>query len=686
MPFVTDDPNMLDDWLVVGPATTTPQHDPPARRNRAASGPTPTARPDAASATSRYCAVALRLLLACPSGRPARALFDFPEHSEPGRRIIDCGGIGVAVSGLRVIENFLDMAHFPFVHADYLGKVPHTEVAQYQVQVEPVTGEIWATDCRFWQPRASAAHDSRQRGALQVPRDAALLGHALQIELPCGRARRDRPLSSAHRRRARCRPHCSPATTTTPPMPSSSPSSTPSSARTSPSWKTTPSSACRSKAVPKRRRAATSSVTYRRWLRERGMRFGVRAGGMTTLKLYDYPLSGNCFGAADAGLAGVSRYETRAGRFLPGREHKSAAFLANINPLGQLPVIDDDGFVLRDAQAILVYLASRYDAQGRWYPDDPKLRGQVAMWLATADDITRTASAARLHDALGYHHLDIEALPQRRLAPCSRARRPSVMPSRPARACATCIRARADHCRPRLLPLRRARRRRRHFLDEFPRTAKLGCDFRHRPASWKCRESSSARPPLFERRLGILTALALSKNHTAMKTKAAVAWKAGAPLTIETVDLEGPKLGEVLVEIKATGICHTDYYTLSGADPEGIFPAILGHEGAGIVVDVGPGVTTLKKGDHVIPLYTPECRQCKFCLSRKTNLCQPIRGTQGKGLMPDAHLALQPRRQADRSTTWAPRPSATTRSPPKSRWPRSAKTPPSTRSATSAAA
>jgi S-(hydroxymethyl)glutathione dehydrogenase/alcohol dehydrogenase len=120
-----------------------------------------------------------------------------------------------------------------------------------------------------------------------------------------------------------------------------------------------------------------------------------------------------------------------------------------------------------------------------------------------------------------------------------------------------------------------------------------------------------------------------------MKTKAAVAWKAGAPLTIETVELDGPRAGEVLVEVKATGICHTDYYTLSGADSEGIFPAILGHEGAGVVVDVGPGVTTLKKGDHVIPLYTPECRQCKFCLSRKTNLCQLIRGTQGKGLMPD---------------------------------------------------
>ena len=120
-----------------------------------------------------------------------------------------------------------------------------------------------------------------------------------------------------------------------------------------------------------------------------------------------------------------------------------------------------------------------------------------------------------------------------------------------------------------------------------------------------------------------------------MKTRAAVAWKAAAPLTIETVDLEGPRAGEVLVEVKATGICHTDWFTLSGADPEGLFPAILGHEGAGVVVDVGAGVTTLKKGDHVIPLYTPECRECKFCLSRKTNLCQRIRATQGKGLMPD---------------------------------------------------
>jgi S-(hydroxymethyl)glutathione dehydrogenase / alcohol dehydrogenase len=121
-----------------------------------------------------------------------------------------------------------------------------------------------------------------------------------------------------------------------------------------------------------------------------------------------------------------------------------------------------------------------------------------------------------------------------------------------------------------------------------------------------------------------------------MKTRAAVAWKAGAPLSIETVDLDGPRAGEVLVEVKATGICHTDHYTLSGADPEGLFPAILGHEGAGVVVDVGPGVTSLRRDDHVIPLYTPECRQCKLCLSRKTNLCQLIRSTQGRGLMPDA--------------------------------------------------
>src|SRR5438132_2765369 len=120
-----------------------------------------------------------------------------------------------------------------------------------------------------------------------------------------------------------------------------------------------------------------------------------------------------------------------------------------------------------------------------------------------------------------------------------------------------------------------------------------------------------------------------------MKVQAAVAFEAGKPLQIETVDLDGPKAGEVLVEIKATGVCHTDEFTRSGGDPEGLFPAILGHEGAGIVVDVGAGVTSLRKGDHVIPLYTPECRACKACLSRKTNLCTAIRATQGKGVMPD---------------------------------------------------
>ena len=120
-----------------------------------------------------------------------------------------------------------------------------------------------------------------------------------------------------------------------------------------------------------------------------------------------------------------------------------------------------------------------------------------------------------------------------------------------------------------------------------------------------------------------------------MDVRAAVATEAGKPLEIMTVQLEGPRAGEVLVEVKATGICHTDDFTLSGADPEGIFPAILGHEGAGVVVDVGPGVTSVKKGDHVIPLYTPECRECPSCLSRKTNLCTAIRATQGQGLMPD---------------------------------------------------
>src|SRR5450756_1381100 len=125
-----------------------------------------------------------------------------------------------------------------------------------------------------------------------------------------------------------------------------------------------------------------------------------------------------------------------------------------------------------------------------------------------------------------------------------------------------------------------------------------------------------------------------------MKTLAAVARAPGKTLSVETVEIDGPKAGEVMVEVKATGICHTDEYTLSGADPEGLFPAILGHEGAGIVVEVGPGVTTLKKGDHVIPLYTPECRQCKSCLSQKTNLCTAIRATQGKGVMPDGTCLL----------------------------------------------
>jgi S-(hydroxymethyl)glutathione dehydrogenase / alcohol dehydrogenase len=120
-----------------------------------------------------------------------------------------------------------------------------------------------------------------------------------------------------------------------------------------------------------------------------------------------------------------------------------------------------------------------------------------------------------------------------------------------------------------------------------------------------------------------------------MKTRAAVAYRAGQPLVIETVDLDGPRAGEVLVEIRASGVCHTDEFTRSGADPEGLFPVIFGHEGAGVVVDVGAGVTSVRKGDHVIPLYTPECRQCKSCLSRKTNLCTAIRTTQGQGVMPD---------------------------------------------------
>ena len=125
-----------------------------------------------------------------------------------------------------------------------------------------------------------------------------------------------------------------------------------------------------------------------------------------------------------------------------------------------------------------------------------------------------------------------------------------------------------------------------------------------------------------------------------MDIEAAVAFEAYSPLNIETVQLEGPKEGEVLVEIKATGICHTDEYTRSGADPEGLFPSVLGHEGAGIVAEVGPGVRSLEAGDHVIPLYTPECRECEYCLNPKTNLCQAIRGTQGQGLMPDGTSRL----------------------------------------------
>ena len=171
-----------------------------------------------------------------------------------------------------------------------------------------------------------------------------------------------------------------------------------------------------------------------------------------------------------------------------------------------------------------------------------------------------------------------------------------------------------------------------------------------------------------------------------MDVRAAVAVAPGKPLSIETVQLEGPRAGEVLVEIKATGLCHTDWFTLSGDDPEGMFPSILGHEGAGIVVDVGQGVTSLKKGDHVIPLYTPECRQCEYCLSQKTNLCQAIRATQGQGLMPDGtsrfSLGGEPVRHYMGTLDLRP----VHRACPRSRWPRSARTPRSTRSATSAAA
>jgi S-(hydroxymethyl)glutathione dehydrogenase / alcohol dehydrogenase len=146
--------------------------------------------------------------------------------------------------------------------------------------------------------------------------------------------------------------------------------------------------------------------------------------------------------------------------------------------------------------------------------------------------------------------------------------------------------------------------------------------------------SSRMASPSCRSRRALVTGL--GRRYLApMKTRAAVAYAAGKPLVIEEVDLEGPKAGEVLVEIKATGVCHTDEFTRSGADLEGLFPVIFGHEGAGIVVDVGAGVTSVQKGDHVIPLYTPECRSCKSCLSRKTNLCTAIRATQGKGVMPD---------------------------------------------------
>jgi phenylpropionate dioxygenase-like ring-hydroxylating dioxygenase large terminal subunit len=269
---------MLDDWLVVGPATTTP-------RTTRLLGETVQLWADADG--TPQCRLGTQPLIVqhrygylwvCPSGQPARALFDFPEYSEPGRRTIDCGGIGVAVSGLRVIENFLDMAHFPFVHADYLGKVPHTEVAQYQVQVEPATGEIWATDCRSWQPRASAAHDSGSEvlykyrvmqpfsamlykssfraGALdaiglflQPIDDEHVIAHTLlacydddstDAELIAFQHTifgQDKPILENHAFKR---------------MPLEGRAETPT-------------------------RGDTSSVTYRRWLRERGMRFGVRA-------------------------------------------------------------------------------------------------------------------------------------------------------------------------------------------------------------------------------------------------------------------------------------------------------------------------------------------------------------------------------------------------------------------------
>jgi phenylpropionate dioxygenase-like ring-hydroxylating dioxygenase large terminal subunit len=278
MPFATDDPNMLDDWLVAGAATPEP-------RTTRLLGETVRLWSDADGTPQcrlgeRPLAVQSRYghFWVCPSGRPARPLFDFPEYGQPGRRAIDCGGIGVAVSGLRVIENFLDMAHFPFVHADYLGKVPHTEVAQYQVNIEPATGEIWATDCRFWQPRASAAHDSGSEvfykyrvmqpfsamlyksssrageldaiGIFLQPVDEErVIAHTLlacyddvstDAELIAFQQTifgQDKPILENHAFKR---------------MPLEGRAETPT-------------------------RGDTSSVTYRRWLRERGMRFGTRA-------------------------------------------------------------------------------------------------------------------------------------------------------------------------------------------------------------------------------------------------------------------------------------------------------------------------------------------------------------------------------------------------------------------------
>ena len=159
-----------------------------------------------------------------------------------------------------------------------------------------------------------------------------------------------------------------------------------------------------------------------------------------------------------------------------------------------------------------------------------------------------------------------------------------------------------------------------------------------------------------------------------MKSRAAVAFSAGMPLEVVEVDLEGPREGEVMVEIKATGICHTDEFTRSGADPEGLFPAILGHEGAGVVVDVGPGVKSVKEGDHVIPLYTPECRECPSCLSRKTNLCTAIRSTQGQGLMPDGTSRFSLDGKPIHHYMWVARLSRTSPSCPRSPSPRCART------------